>query len=192
MRVTVRVVVIGMCLTCVALLGACGAKQAGTATPAPSPLKTLTAKQRANAYFKALLPVSTADDALSAKLAKQMAQLKNSNGFSCAAWLENTYRPAMQQIKARLVAIKPPSGFTVAHARLVQAFTLESDSSAFLRDAIRRAVYTHTVDTGFLAEVDRYTARIKKLLRQYDVALKAAAKRAGVKVPPKLLSGVPS
>jgi hypothetical protein len=180
-RVGVRMVVIGMCLSFVTLLGACGSKTAGTASPTPSPSKTLTMQVRAAAYFKALGPVANADEALSAKIAKLPARADATNAFSMAARIDSEYLPAVEQMQAELAAIKPPPSFRVAHARLEEVCALENDVLSFLRDALLRAVHTHTVEPGFSTEANRYVARLDKAMREYGIAVKAAAKRAGLK-----------
>lgn len=189
MRVTVRMVVIGMCLLCVALLGACGSKPAGTATPTPSPSKTLTMQVRAATYFKTLMPVLNADQALWVKIAKLQARFGATNAFSLAARIDNEYLPAIEQVQARLAAVKPPPGFSVAHARLEVVCVIQNNFLSFLRDALVRAVHTHSVEPGFSAEGDRYLAQLKKAILKFGTALQAAGKGAHVKIPAELLPG---
>ncbi len=183
MRVTVRVVVIGVCLSFVALLGACGSKPAATAASTTSMSITPTIKVQAAAYFKALGPVLNADRALWVRFAKIPTGLDTTNAFSLVARINNTYLPAIEQIQTRLAAIKPPPGFHGAHARLEKACAVQSDLLYFLQDSIQRMLYTRTADPSFSAKADRHMAQFKKALREYGIAVRAAAKRSGVKVP---------
>jgi hypothetical protein len=186
MRATVKLLVIGVCLSCAALLGACGSKAAGTASPTPSPLKTQTRQVQATAYLESLAPVLAADKALAKRFGKLSAQLGASNAFSMAAVIKNSYLPAIEKTQARLAAMKPPPGFRVAHARLEEACAEENNLLYFLWDGLQRAIYTHTVEPGFLTAANRHIARLGKAFREYGIAVRAAAKRAGVKAPPRL------
>jgi hypothetical protein len=186
MRVMVKLLVIGMCLSCVALLGACGSKQAGPAAPTSSPLKTQTRKLQATAYLTSLAPVLAADKALLKRFGKLPAQLGASDAFSMAVVIKNSYLPAIEQIQARLAAIKPPPGFRVAHARLEEACADENDLLYFLWDGLQGAIYTHTVEPGFLTAANRHITRLEKAFREWSIAIRAAAKRSGVKAPPRL------
>ena len=188
MRVTVRMVGIALCLSFVALLGACGSKPAGTAMPAPSPSKTQTIKLQAAAYFKSLAPVLKDNQALWVKFDKLPAQLGTAtNAFSVAARINDSYLPAIEQIQARLAAIKPPPGFGVAHVRLEKTCAVENDLLYFLQDSLQRAVYTQTAPPGFLATANRHLARLRKAISEYGIAVRAAARRSGVKVPSRLV-----
>jgi len=188
MRVTIKLLVIGMCLSCLVLLGACGSKSTGTASPTPSPARTLTIKRQAAAYFKAMRPVIVAEKALAKKLAKFQGQLDIASAFSVAAMIKDSYLPAMQQIKAMLAAIKPPPWFRVAHSRLEKVCVDQSDFLYFLRDAIRRAIYTRTVEPGFSAKASRYLSRLRRDIHEFGIAFRAAAKRSHVKAPSRLLN----
>jgi hypothetical protein len=188
MRAAVRMFVIVICLSPVALLGACGSKQPGAALPTPSPSETLTIQLRAGAYFETLLPILEADRTLLARLANMPARMSTTNAFSVAATIDGQYLPAVKQIEAQLAAIKPPPGFAVAHARLEKVCALEGDFLSFLRDAVLQALNTHTLDPGYVTEGNHYIARLKQAVNSYDHAVRAAAKRAGVALP-RLITG---
>jgi hypothetical protein len=42
------------------------------------------------------------------------------------------------------------------------------------------------MEPGFLTAADRHIARLEKAFREYGIAVRAAAKRSGVKAPPRL------
>ena len=187
MRITVKLLVIGMCLSCVALLGACGSTSAGTAAPASSPAKTPTARAQATAYLKAIKPVVMADKALGERLGRFWNAVGATNAFSVAARIKESYLPALEQIQARLTAIKPPPGFRKVHARLEEVCAIENDMLNYCRDVLRRAVYTHTLEPGFSTKMNRYFSRGENAIREFGIALRAAAKGLGLKTPAQLL-----
>ena len=188
MRVAVKVVIIGMCLAGVALVGACASKSTGTASSTPSPPK-LTPREQATAYFKQLTPVAKSHDAVSKKMKKLHLGLSSrDDAYSIAAAIKSSYLPAVEQVQGELAAVKPPPAFRAAHARLRKVIALEDDMLYFLWHALQDGVYAHTLESGFENKVERYIARLDKTGRKYNVAMRAAAKRAGVKVPKLLLA----
>jgi hypothetical protein len=189
-RVTVRTVVAGVGLSLLALLAACGSGSPGSASPAPPLPKAEATRLQITAYGKALRPVVKADEALWRKISRVQALVgSNTNAFSMAARIDDSYLPALVQIQTRLAAIKAPPGFRTVQARLEQVCSVQNDFLFFLQDSLRRALYTHTAQPGFPAAAQRYIARWKKAVREYDLAVRAAIKRSGVKVKPRLLTG---
>ena len=189
MRVPARMLAVIVCLSFVALLGACGAKPSGTASPTSSPSITLTSKQRATAYCKALVPVFKEDRALWGKFKRfQTIVGTDTNAFSLAARINGSYLPAVEQMQARVAAITPPAGFRVAHGRLKKILAIENNVLYFVQDSLQRATYTQSFDlAAYRAQGDRYIARLKVACRQWVVALRAAVKRAGVTDTPRPL-----
>ncbi len=186
MNVKVKWVVIAIvCLSCVALLGACGSQSGGSASPTPAPQTAQTAKQQAAAYLKALASTLKSDPKLWAASTKILHQ--SANGFSVAAQINNSLLPALEQIQAALARMDPPPAFRVAHARIRQLCATMNDTFYYLQAAIRGAVFTATVPPAYTATGRRYLARIKKESRESAAALRAAARRSGVKVPPGLI-----
>jgi hypothetical protein len=186
MRVTVRAIIVGACLGLVVLAGACGSKSAVTTSTTPAPAKTLTAKQQAIAYFKQLKPIARAEERAGKKL-EETPLSSYRNGFSAQARINNFALPVVKHMRTRLKAITPPPLFRVAHARLERECTILVNAFYDLQEAIEQAVFTGTVPPGFDAKFERYSHRLEKLDRQCDAAMRAAAKRSGVKVPKVLL-----
>jgi hypothetical protein len=181
MNVTVRSIVVAACLSCVALLGACGSQPAGTASPSPTPPKTQTPKLQATAYLKAVTSTLNSNPKLWADSTKFMSRA--ANGFSVAAKINNSYLPALEQMQAALASMDPPPVFRVAHARIRQLCATMDDTLYYLQDAIRHAVFTAALPPAFSAAGRRYMARLKKETRESAAAIRTAARRSGVKVP---------
>jgi archaeosine-15-forming tRNA-guanine transglycosylase len=187
MRTTLRTVIVAASLAALALVGACGSKSTGTATPAPVPVK-LTTQAQARSYCEALVPVYKSEWALDVKTRRARAIVTTSNAFSMAARFNDSFLPVSEQAQARLRAIDPPPLFRVAQRRLERCFALQSDFLYFVQDELRRANFTGTVDpVVFKAEMDRYIARIKAACRSWEVTLRTALKRSGVKETPRPL-----
>jgi hypothetical protein len=188
MRVAVKVVIIGICLSGVALAGACASKSTGTASPTPSPPK-LTPREQATVYFKQLTPVVKTHDAVGKKMNKLHIGLSDrDDAYSIAAAIKSTYLPAVEQVQGELAAVKPPPAFRAAHARLRKVIALEDDMLYFLWHALQDGVYAHTLEPGFENKAERYVARLDETARKYNVAMRAAAKGSGVKIPKLLLA----
>jgi hypothetical protein len=187
-KVAHKLVIIAMCLSCVAFVGACNSKSTDSSSPAPSPAELTPAKQAAR-YFKELAPVLKADKALSKKTPKltRMEFKDLDDAYSVAAAIKSAFLPDVQRIRELLATIDPPPQFRVAHARLRRVWALTYDFLYFMADTLQRAVFTHALDPGFNAKGDRYMARLRKLSRQYDAALRAGARESQVKVPKRLL-----
>jgi hypothetical protein len=185
-KVAFKLVVISMCLSCITLVGACGSKSGGSPSPAPAPP---TPQKQAAKYFKELAPVLKVDKALSKKTSKLTTmELKDrDDAYSVAAAIDGAFLPEIERAQEMLATIKPPPQFRVAHARLRQEWALAYDFLYFMSDSLRGAVFTQTVDPGFKAKGDRYVARARRVSREYDIAIRAGAKRSHVKVPKRLL-----
>jgi hypothetical protein len=173
-------VVVALCLSCLALLGACGSQPSRSASPSP-PQKAQTTKQQATAYLKAVSSTLNSDQGLWKDSTKFMRQA--GNGFSVAAMINNSLLPALEQMQATLAGMDPPPAFRVAHARIRQLCATTDDMFYYLQDAIRHAVFTATLPPAFSAAGRRYMARVKKETRESAAAIRTAARRSGVKVP---------
>ena len=139
--------------------------------PPPRLPKAEATRLQITAYGKALRPVVKADEALWRKISRVQALVgSNTNAFSMAARIDDSYLPALVQIQTRLAAIKAPPGFRTVQARLEQVCSVQNDFLFFLQDSLRRALYTHTAQPGFAA-AQRYIARWKKAVREYDLAV---------------------
>jgi hypothetical protein len=188
MKTSLRTVAVVAGLASLALLGACGSKPSATATSAPVPPATLTAKSQATAYCKALVPVYRSEYALYVKVKRFQSVVVTSNAFSYAARIDDSYLPLSERAQARLAAIKPPATFLVAHRRLEKVFAVQSSLLYYLQDQLRRATFTGAVDlAAFKASCDRYVAQTKAACHAWEVALRAALERSGVKETPRPL-----
>jgi hypothetical protein len=188
-KVASQLAVIGLCLSCVTLAGACTSGSTGVVSPSPLLPKTQTPQQRAVEYFKELTPVLQVDRALSKKTAKLTGMELNDldDAFGVAGVIKSSYLPDIQRARQRLAAIEPPPEFRTAHRRLLRVWTGMYNALYFLQDSLRQAVFTHTLAPGFEAKGERFMAHLRTATREYGAAMRAAARRSHVKVPARLL-----
>lgn len=187
-RVAFKLVVVGLCLSCMTFVVGCGSDPGGSASPAATPSELSPQKQAAQ-YFKELTPVLKVDKALSKKMSAvaEIGLQDLDDAYSVAAGIESEFLPDIKQAQAMLATIKPPPRFRVAHARLRRMWALTYGLLTYMSDSLRQAVYTQTLPPGFEAKGDRLDARLREAGREYEAAMRAGARRSHVRVPKRLL-----
>lgn len=187
-RVAFKLVVVGLCLSCITFVVACGSEPGGSPSPASTPSELSPQKQAAR-YFKELTPVLKVDKALSTKTSSlsEIGLQDLDDAYSVAAAIDSEFLPDIKRAQAMLATIKPPPQFRVAHARLRRMWVLTYGLLAFVSESLQQAVYTQTLPPGFEAKADRLAARLREAGRKYEAAMRAGAKRSHVKVTKRLL-----
>jgi hypothetical protein len=187
-KLAFKIVLVGMCASCLTLVAACGSTPGAPSQSGPPPAEA-TPQQQAADYFTALAPALKLDKALSKKTSRltRMEFQDLDDAYSVAAAIKGSFLPDVKRIQEMLATIKPPPQFRVAHVRLRRAWALGYDFLSFASDSLERVVFTRALDPGFTAKGDRYMARIRKASRRYNRALRAGARSAHVKLPKRLL-----
>ena len=160
----------------------CGAHDAHTS---PSPPASTTA---ARAYLAELARIAARDATASRALNEVRIDWSAPATWGPALAAAEHLRHETAAIRRRLIALRPPSDFAVAHRALLDVYAISLDLVTELLDGMRAARPSHEI-----------YLRVRSLAEQqflanaaFRRALQSAATRSGVPIPPGIWRAYPT